>query len=148
MVNFVFTSTDLLLRIIITLEKSIYREFDSIQFDKTTPTAMSEHIRYNLGYDRILKKMNKKLGYNYDNLLDIVEVLGLIARHMPTMTEFAGRLKQLEILARSSHIKNECAITLTTSHSSKGLKIDRVYLIDFIELCYIVGLLKSHSLFF
>ncbi|MFJ8511676.1 hypothetical protein [Lysinibacillus xylanilyticus] len=61
------------------MEKSIYRDFDSIQFDKTT------HIRYNLGYDRILKKMNKKLGYNYENLLDIVEVLGLTARHMPTI---------------------------------------------------------------
>jgi len=50
------------------------------------------------------------------------------------MTEFAGRLKQLENLAQSSHIKNELnTITLTTLHSSKGLEFDRVYLIDLIE---------------
>ena len=114
--------------------KRIRKTYDSIQFDKTTPTAMLEHIRYDFGYERTLKKMSEKLGFNYENLLDIVNVLGLIARHTPTMTEFAGRLKQLENLARSSHIKNELnTITLTTLHSSKGLEFDRVYLIDLIE---------------
>ncbi|WP_232733047.1 3'-5' exonuclease, partial [Lysinibacillus xylanilyticus] len=121
--------------------KRIRKTYDSIQFDKTTPTAMLEHIRYDFGYERTLKNMSEKLGFNYENLLDIVDVLGLIARHTSTMTEFAGRLMQLENLARSSYTKNELnAITLTTLHSSKGLEFDRVYLIDLIE-----GILPSES---
>ncbi|MCT6816919.1 MAG: ATP-dependent helicase, partial [Lysinibacillus fusiformis] len=121
--------------------KRIRKTYDSIQFDKTTPTAMLEHIRYDFGYERTLKKMSETLGFNYENLLDIVDVLGLIARHTQTMTEFAGRLKQLEHLARSSHIENDLnAITLTTLHSSKGLEFDCVYLIDLIE-----GILPSEQ---
>ncbi|WP_342543851.1 ATP-dependent helicase [Lysinibacillus sp. FSL K6-4013] len=121
--------------------KRIRKTYDSIQFDQTTPTAMLEHIRYDFGYERALKKMSEDLGFNYENLLDIVDVLGLIARHTSTMTEFAGRLKYLENLARTSHLKNEKnAITLTTLHSSKGLEFDRVYLIDLID-----GILPSET---
>lgn len=121
--------------------KRIRKTYDSIQFDQTTPTAMLEHIRYDFGYERVLKKMSEDLGFNYENLLDIVDVLGLIARHTSTMTEFAGRLKYLENLARTSHLKNEMnAITLTTLHSSKGLEFDRVYLIDLID-----GILPSET---
>ena len=121
--------------------KRIRKTYDSIQFDKTPPTTMLEHIRYDFGYERTLKKMSENLGFNYENLLDIVDVLGLIARHTSTMTEFAARLKQLETLARSSHMKNDLnAITLTTLHSSKGLEFDRVYLIDLIE-----GILPSEA---
>ncbi|WDU77411.1 ATP-dependent helicase [Lysinibacillus sp. G01H] len=121
--------------------KRIRQTYDSIQFDQTTPTAMLEHIRYDFGYERALKKMSEDLGFNYENLLDIVDVLGLIARHTSTMTEFAGRLKYLENLARTSHLKNEMnAITLTTLHSSKGLEFDRVYLIDLID-----GVLPSET---
>ncbi|WP_339279867.1 ATP-dependent helicase [Lysinibacillus sp. FSL P2-0066] len=121
--------------------KRIRKTYDSIQFDQTTPTAMLEHIRYDFGYERALKKMSEDLGFNYENLLDIVDVLGLIARHTATMTEFAGRLKYLENLARTSHLKNEKnAITLTTLHSSKGLEFDRVYLIDLID-----GILPSET---
>ena len=114
--------------------KRIRKTYNSIQFDKTTPTAMLEHIRYDLGYERSLKKMSEHLGFNFENLIDIVDVLSLIARHTSTMTEFAGRLQHLENLARSSHMKNESnTITLTTLHSSKGLEFDRVYLIDLIK---------------
>lgn len=121
--------------------KRIRQTYDSIQFDQTTPTVMLEHIRYDFGYERTLKKMSEDLGFNYENLLDIVDVLGLIARHTSTMTEFAGRLKYLENLARTSHLKNEMnAITLTTLHSSKGLEFDRVYLIDLID-----GVLPSET---
>lgn len=121
--------------------KRIRQTYDSIQFDQTTPTVMLEHIRYDFGYERALKKMSEDLGFNYENLLDIVDVLGLIARHTSTMTEFAGRLKYLENLARTSHLKNEMnAITLTTLHSSKGLEFDRVYLIDLID-----GILPSET---
>ncbi len=71
---------------------------------------MLEHIRYDLGYERSLKKMSEHLGFNFENLIDIVDVLSLIARHTSTMVEFAGRLQHLENLARSSHMKNgiEC----------------------------------------
>ena len=95
---------------------------------------MLEHIRFDFGYERSLKKMSEQLGFNFENLIDIVDVLSLIARDTSTMTEFARRLQHLENLARSSHMKKESnAITLTTLHSSKGLEFDRVYLIDLIK---------------
>lgn len=121
--------------------KRIRKTYNSIQFDKTTPTAMLEHIRYDFGYERSLKKLSERLGFNFENLIDIVDILSLIARHTSTMTEFARRLQHLENLARSSHIKRESnAITLTTLHSSKGLEFDRVYLIDLIK-----GILPSEK---
>ena len=59
---------------------------------------MLEHIRTDFGYERELKNMSEYLGSNSDNLLDVFNILGLIARHTLTMTEFANRLQQLEKL--------------------------------------------------
>ncbi|KOS68213.1 helicase UvrD [Lysinibacillus contaminans] len=121
--------------------KHIRKTYDSIQFDKTLPTVMLEHIRADFGYERELKNMSEYLGLNSDNLLDVFNILGLIARHTRTMTEFASRLQQLETLARTSHFQNEAsAITLTTLHSAKGLEFERVYIIDLID-----GVLPSES---
>ncbi|WP_339216564.1 3'-5' exonuclease [Solibacillus sp. FSL W8-0372] len=113
--------------------KRIRKMYDSIKFDKTTPTSMLEHIRYDFGYERTLKKMSEEYGFNYENLIDILNVLGLIANHTPTMIEFVGGMKQLENLARSSNKNQLNAITLTTFHSSKGLEFDRVYMIDLLD---------------
>ncbi len=114
--------------------KRLRKTYNSIQFDKTLPTDMLETLRKDLGYEKALQKMSESLGFNYDNLIDILDVLGLIASHTTTMTEFANRLKQLEALARSSHREQgKHAVTLSTLHSAKGLEFDRVYMIDLIE---------------
>lgn len=114
--------------------KRLRKTYNSIQFDKTLPTDMLETIRKDLGYEKALQKMSESLGFNYDNLIDILDVLGLIASYTLTMTEFANRLKYLETLARSSHqAQNHPAVTLSTLHSAKGLEFDRVYIIDLIE---------------
>ncbi len=114
--------------------KRLRQTYNSIQFDKTMPTDMLDTIRKDLGYEKALKKMSESLGFNYDNLIDILDVLGLIASHTKTMTEFANRLKYLEALARSSHqAQSHPAVTFSTLHSSKGLEFERVYIIDLIE---------------
>lgn len=122
--------------------KKIRLKYNSIQFEKTSPSDMLEMIRNDFGYERALKNMSEGLGFNYDNLIDIVDVLGLIAEHTPTMSDFAKRLKELEALARTSHVKrHKDAVTLTTLHSAKGLEFDYVFLVDLVE-----GVLPSVTL--
>ena len=114
--------------------KRLRKTYHGIQFEKTLPTDILAIIRKELGYEKALHKMSEGLGFNIEKLLDILDVLGLIANHTTTMTEFANRLKYLETLARSSHqAQNHPAVTLSTLHSSKGLEFDRVYIIDLIE---------------
>ncbi len=114
--------------------KQLRQTYNSIQFEKTMPTDMLKIIRKDLGYEKALQKMSESLGFNYDNLIDILDVLGLIATHTTTMTEFANRLKHLETLARSSHVaQRHPTVTFSTLHSSKGLEFERVYIIDLIE---------------
>ena len=114
--------------------KRLRQTYNSIRFDKTMPTDMLETIRKDLGYEKALQNMSESLGFNYDHLIDILDVLGLIASHTTTMTQFANRLKQLEALARTSHREQgRRAVTLSTLHSAKGLEFDRVYMIDLIE---------------
>ena len=114
--------------------KRLRQTYNSIQFEKTMPTDMLETIRKDLGYEKALQNMSESLGFNFENLIDILDVLGLIASHTTTITQFANRLKQLEALARTSHREQGTyAVTLSTLHSAKGLEFDRVYMIDLIE---------------
>ena len=83
--------------------KKIKKAYARVQFDKTKPSDFLELIRQELGYDRMLSNMSERLGFNYDKLIDILEVLQLIAQKEQTLTSFAQRLKALEQFATTSH---------------------------------------------
>lgn len=111
------------------------------QMKGVKPLKAIKLIRNQLGYDKTLKEMSKKLGFKTDYLFSVLQTLEEIADTLETMEQFAERLKHLENLLRVSKFnKNKDAITLSTFHSSKGLEFKKVYMIDLIE-----GVIPSHD---
>ncbi|WP_449540210.1 ATP-dependent helicase [Ferdinandcohnia sp. Marseille-Q9671] len=112
-----------------------------LQMKGTAPRQAIKMIRNQIGYDKTLKEMSKKLGFKTDYLFGVLQTLEEIADTLQTMEEFAERLKHLENLLKASKFnKSKDAITLSTFHSSKGLEFKKVYMIDLIE-----GLIPSHD---
>ncbi|MDR4886240.1 ATP-dependent helicase [Fredinandcohnia sp. QZ13] len=105
------------------------------------PLKAIKLIRNQLSYDKTLKDMSKKLGFNTDYIFSVLQTLEEIADSLDTMEQFAERLNHLEDLMKVSKFnKNKDAITLSTFHSSKGLEFKKVYMIDLIE-----GVIPSHD---
>lgn len=96
------------------------------------PTAMAT-IRRKLGYEKALDRMCERLGFRKEYLLGIVNTLEEIADGLTTMAEFANRLKHLELVMNQAKANQDCAVTLSTLHSAKGLEFDRVYMIDLLD---------------
>ncbi|RFB18877.1 ATP-dependent helicase [Bacillus sp. HNG] len=105
------------------------------------PLKAIKLIRNQLSYDKTLKDMSKKLGFNTEYIFSVLQTLEEIADSLDTMEQFAERLNHLEELMKVSKFnKNKDAITLSTFHSSKGLEFKKVYMIDLIE-----GVFPSHD---
>ncbi|MGC4378327.1 ATP-dependent helicase [Fictibacillus sp. Mic-4] len=91
-------------------------------------------IRKRLGYEKALQKMCDRLGFRKEYVFGILNTLEEIAVGLKTMEEFAGRLKHLETVLKTSKFKKgQNAVTLSTFHSAKGLEFERVYMIDLID---------------
>lgn len=104
------------------------------EMEGNTPKEVLRIIRYDIGYEKALKDLSKRLGFRLDSLLEILNTLEGIAEDYERMEEFAKRLTYLEQLAKDSkHNKGKNAVTLSSFHSSKGLEFERVFLIDLIE---------------
>lgn len=98
------------------------------------PQEAIEVIRKQLGYDKSLKNLAERLGFNEEHLLSTISQLEHLAEGIPNLEAFAKRLKDLEeIMQTSKFNKNENVVTLSTLHSSKGLEFDRVYMIDLVD---------------
>lgn len=98
------------------------------------PLQAIKVIRNQLGYDKALENMAKKLKFNKDNLMTILHTLENIADGLSSLEEFAARLKSLESLIQASKFnKGKDVVTLSTFHSSKGLEFRTVYMIDLIQ---------------
>ncbi|ANU18184.1 DNA helicase UvrD [Planococcus maritimus] len=98
------------------------------------PLNVIKAIRRDIGYDQMLKSRAEKFGMKLDYLQQILSTLEQIAEPLPTMMDFAKRLKQLEEVTKQAKTeKTDDMLTLSTMHSSKGLEFDRVYLIDLVE---------------
>ncbi|SDJ51562.1 ATP-dependent helicase [Salimicrobium halophilum] len=102
------------------------------EINQMPPAQAIRTIRDTLGYDRVLRKMVDNFGFRSDQLFGTLDVLERIAEGCDSLRGFAGRLKELEELVKSSR-SNESTLTLTTFHSAKGLEFDSVYMIDLIN---------------
>ncbi|PKR79400.1 DNA helicase UvrD [Halalkalibacillus sediminis] len=110
-------------------------------FHNKSPREVIKTIREDMGYEEVLKKLSKKLGFNFDGLREIIRILEVIAQQSGTMVEFAKRLNHLESLVKQSKDnKHLDAVTLSTLHSSKGLEFEHVFMIDLIR-----GIIPSES---
>lgn len=91
-------------------------------------------IRERLGYEKALEKICERLGFRREYLLSILNTLEEIADDLPTMEQFAGRLKQLNhTLKQAVRRRGQHVVTLSTLHSAKGLEFEKVYMIDLLE---------------
>jgi DNA helicase II / ATP-dependent DNA helicase PcrA len=99
-----------------------------------SPLEAIKIIRVQLGYEKALENIAKKLKFNKEYLMSILYTLEEIAAPLPTMEEFAHRLKHLEtVINKSKSKKNRSVVTLSTFHSSKGLEFKHVYMVDLIQ---------------
>ncbi|WCK57109.1 ATP-dependent helicase (plasmid) [Aneurinibacillus sp. Ricciae_BoGa-3] len=109
--------------------KKMFREMNTMK-----PVEAIQMMRTKLGYEKNLKNICERLGFNLDGLLEILDSLEKVAEPLSTLDEFSLRLSQLEELLRTSKFnKRKNAVTLSTFHSSKGLEFENVYMIDLIN---------------
>ncbi|MDD2446514.1 MAG: ATP-dependent helicase [Tissierellia bacterium] len=107
-------------------------KLDFKKLSKLKPYNQILYIEKDLEYGNYLKENSMKFGYTYDTLLNILFYLKSIAKYTNDLSEFIGRLKQLQYLSVNSR-NNKDTITFSTIHSAKGLEFDNVYMIDLVE---------------
>ena len=102
--------------------------------NKLSPGKAIIYIRKDLGYDKVIERICKSLGFAKEHLDSLLNILETIAAREATLLAFANRLSYLEEQIRTSYKnKGTKAVTLSTIHSAKGLEWERVYIIDLIQ---------------
>lgn len=106
--------------------------FQALQ--KMKPLTVIRTIRGELGYDQMLSSRAEKFGMRLNYLQQILITLEQIAEPLPSMMEFAKRLKELEKVTQQAKVeKTDEMLTLSTFHSAKGLEFEHVYMLDLLE---------------
>ncbi|WP_017184862.1 ATP-dependent helicase [Alkalibacillus haloalkaliphilus] len=99
-----------------------------------SPKEVIRQIRKELGYERVIKDMCKRLGFNEEGLMETLNLLEVIAEKADDMIGFAKRLQHLETLMKQSKFnKHQDAVTLSTFHSAKGLEFPTVFMVDLVQ---------------
>ncbi|MDY0236513.1 MAG: ATP-dependent helicase [Gudongella sp.] len=107
-------------------------EIDFKKISKLSPYDSIEYIMKNLDYNNYLRENSMKFGSTYQNLIEMIFYLKLIAKETTDLQSFKDRLNHLNKELFSS-TKNDSKITLSTIHSAKGLEFDSIYIIDLID---------------
>ncbi|RKD21605.1 DNA helicase-2 / ATP-dependent DNA helicase PcrA [Caminicella sporogenes DSM 14501] len=108
------------------------RDFEILKTLK--PVQAIRFIRNDLKYDKRLQEYCEIMGYSYDYIKNILEILEEFSVKAVTMQEYVDNLNNLrKIMHESKNNKYKNAVTLSTLHSSKGLEFKKVYMIDLIE---------------
>lgn len=98
----------------------IYEALEQLPQDSATD-ALSR-IRYQIGYGEYVERSKLDAGK--------FQILGMLARNLPSAAALLDRLEQLRIFIRDLVPNPDAKVILSTIHSSKGLEYDRVYLLD------------------
>ncbi|HAE42656.1 MAG TPA: hypothetical protein DCG34_07025, partial [Clostridiales bacterium] len=88
------------------------------------------YIRYDMGYEDYLSRMEKDGRITYSSMFLNVEITKEICRNSENIIGFLSNLDYLRMLLKDSKEGHGNNIILSSIHSTKGLEFDRVFLID------------------
>jgi DNA helicase-2/ATP-dependent DNA helicase PcrA len=101
---------------------------------KKRPWSALEYIKNNFNYLDSVKEYCEIVGLSYEYLCRLYGILQEIAFNCQTIVEFLDRLSELDSMfegnTSTDYESEDCQITLSTLHSSKGLEYDSVFMID------------------
>lgn len=114
-------------------QKSKLRDF-KYKFEmlaKMKPKKAISFIENDLSYREYLKEAAEKFKHSMETIDNMLSTLKIIATEVNSLSEFSVKMDKLrsEMLS-SKENRGRNAVTLTTSHSSKGLEWDEVFFID------------------
>ncbi len=103
---------------------------DMKQINQMKPETALDYIRYEMGYEAYLQRMERDGRMTFSNLLLNLEIIKEVCRNVNTIQEYlveVASLKQLLIESRKTKSAN---VVLSSIHSTKGLEFDQVFLLD------------------
>lgn len=116
-------------------------EFDGISgYTKRQCRALLTHFR-NMsqeGAGRAIFRITHYMGYGEymeEHGMDSTkaDILKMLGNQEPDLMDFLDRLDELKEIMTQGMAPEDCKLTLSTIHSSKGLEYDRVYLCDAVD---------------
>ncbi|MBV1757306.1 MAG: ATP-dependent helicase, partial [Dethiosulfatibacter sp.] len=105
-------------------------KFDMNHISKLRPEQALDYIRYDMGYEDYLSRMEKDGRITFSSMFLNVEITKEICRNSDSIISFLSNLDYLKTLLRDSKEDNGNKIILSSIHSTKGLEFERVFLID------------------
>jgi DNA helicase II / ATP-dependent DNA helicase PcrA len=104
------------------------------QLARMTPLKGLEYIENSFKYFENVKDYCENTGLSFDYLYSFLGILKIIAVDFKTIPLFLQRLEELSQLLESYRSsEHKPSVTLTTTHSSKGLEYDCVLMVDLTE---------------
>lgn len=98
---------------------------------KMAPKKAIAYIEEQLNYRDYLEDFSKKFNYTMDSIDNVLSSLKMIASGVDTLSQFKDKLSILQQeMSDSKSNKYKNAVTLSSSHSSKGLEWNEVFFID------------------
>lgn len=98
------------------------------------PLKALEYIESSFRYFENVKDYCESCGLSFDYLYSFFGILKTIAADFNTISLFLQRLEELKCLLEGSRpTEYKHSVTLTTTHSSKGLEFDCVLMVDLTE---------------
>ncbi|NLY09811.1 MAG: ATP-dependent helicase [Tissierellia bacterium] len=103
---------------------------DFMSITKLPPAQAMELILKNLDYEDYVKERCLRDGLSVNFHEHLLNLLRTVADSSKSYPLFLGRLEYLESVISNSNRNTSAKVQLTTTHGSKGLEYDRVYVID------------------
>lgn len=105
-------------------------KWDLGHISKQRPEAALDYIRFDMGYEEYLSRLEKDGRISYSSMFLDLEITKEICRNSNTVFEFIVNIEYLKDLLKASKGENNANVTLSSIHSTKGLEFERVFLID------------------
>ena len=114
------------------LKRSNIKNFkwDLGHISKQRPEAALDYIRFDMGYEDYLNRLEKDGRISYSSMFLDLEITREICRNSASTFEFIDNIDGLKDLLKNAKEESDAKVTLSSIHSTKGLEFDRVFLID------------------